>query len=236
VAKRNTSKVQRKSTVGNEDGLRADTEEDTMQIANLCARHQNTWKGTRCGVEVSGSEDRMNIRRYVVRPAFAVCLFFVAFNLSGCTPAEESEIITSLQGSLDSLTQNKTLTAQFVRDIKATVNPSDPGYAQVMDSYQNAREAYDHYLDTVETDSKAPLSRSLRQLGPIDVQNATADFLADATSVLKPAVNTRRIPFQRAVVIPDNLRVTLAKLPKKAREKVIDQFDRQVRWQPWGQL
>jgi hypothetical protein len=160
---------------------------------------------------------------------------FLTF-LGGCTAAEESEVITQLQTGLSDLQQNRALTEQFVRDIKATVDPSDPGYAQAMDSYQDARQAYDHFLDMVEADKDAVPSRSLRNYGPVEIQNATADFLADATSVLKPTVNTRRIPFQRAVVIPDNLQTTLNKLPKKARDKVIDQFDRQVRWRSWSQL
>jgi hypothetical protein len=105
-----------------------------------------------------------------------------------------------------------------------------------MDSYQDAREAYNQFLDAVESEAKTPPSRSVRRSGPVDVQNATADFLADATGLLRPNVNTRRIPFQRAVVIPDNLQSTLQKLPKKARERIIDNFDQQVRWRSWSQL
>jgi hypothetical protein len=156
--------------------------------------------------------------------------------LSGCTTAQEAEVVTGLQNALSDLQQNRALTEQYVRDIKATVSPSDPDYEEVMDSYQDARESYDHYLDSVESDPKTPPSRSLRRSGPVDVQNATADFLADATSLLKPEIKTRRIPFQRAIVIPDNLQATLQKVPKKARNKIIDTFDDQVRWRAWSQL
>jgi hypothetical protein len=110
----------------------------------------------------------------------------------GCTPAEEQEALTQMQTALSNLEQNRSLTEQFVRDIKATIDPSDPGYLQAIQSYQEAREAYDHYLDGVETNGKALTSRSLRIYGPDEVRNATADFLADATSVLKPNVDTRR--------------------------------------------
>jgi len=154
----------------------------------------------------------------------------------GCTPAEEQEALTQMQTALSNLEQNRSLTEQFVRDIKATVDPSDPGYLQAIQSYEDAREAYDHYLDAVETNGKALTSRSLRIYGPNEVRNATADFLADATAVLKPSVNTRRIPFQRAIVVPDDLQANLHKIPKKVRDKMIDGFDTQVRWRTWGQL
>lgn len=156
--------------------------------------------------------------------------------LTGCTDAEKTEAATTLQAALNNLVQNRSLTEQFVRDIKANVDPSDPGYIQAMDSYQDAREVYGKYLDSVEDGGKAAPTRSLKRSTPVDVQNATADFLADATSVLKPTVNTRRIPFQRAVVIPQNLNSTFQKLPKKARERIVDDLDQQVRWRSWSQL
>jgi len=170
-------------------------------------------------------------RGIVAFVTISLCVGFI-----GCTPAEETAIITQLQTALNSLQQNRSLTEQFVRDIKATVNPADPGYVQAMESYQEARESYDHFLDGVETNGRSMTARSMRLSGPAEVRNATADFLADATSVLKPDINTRRIPFQRAIVIPDNLQSTLQKLPKKSRENLINQFDDQIRWRSWGQL
>jgi hypothetical protein len=159
-----------------------------------------------------------------------------AASLTGCTSTEVSDSIAALQAALASLQANRALTEQFVRDVKASIDPGDPAYAQVMDSYQTARETYDRFLDGVEDGGKTTYSRSLRHVAPIDVQNAAADFLADATSALKPNLNTRRIPFQRAVVVPTDLGPALKRLPKKAREHIIDQFDQQVRWRQWAQL
>jgi hypothetical protein len=156
--------------------------------------------------------------------------------ICGCTPAEEQEALTQMQTALSNLEHNRSLAEQFVRDIKASADPSDPGYIQAIQSYQEAREAYDHYLDGVETNGKALTKRSLQIYGPNEVRNATADFLADATAVLKPNVNTRRIPFQRAIVVPDDLQSNLQKVPKKMRERMIDGFDNQVRWRTWEQL
>lgn len=176
------------------------------------------------------------LRSKLSRIIFAVATSTLLANGLGCTSAEESEIVTSLQSALSSLQQNKSLAEQFVRDVKSGVTPSDPAYAEVMESYQNARTTYDRYLDSVEEPEKTLPVRSLRRASSIDVQNAAADFLADATSALKPSLNTRRIPFQRAVIVPDNLGETLHKLPKKSRSKLIDHFDEQLRWRSWSQL
>ena len=166
----------------------------------------------------------------------AVVLSLCIIPLTGCTPTEETETVSALQTGLTDLTQNRSLTEQFVRDVKATTDPSDPTYVQVMESYQDARDVYNRYLDSVESGRKESSDRSLRTVSPRSVQNATADFLADATRALKPSINTRRVAFQRAVVVPENLQSTLATLPKKARGKLIDQFDDQVRWRSWSQL
>lgn len=161
----------------------------------------------------------------------------VLVGTTGCTSQEETETVATLQTALSDLTQNRALTEQFVRDVKASVSPTDPNYQQAMDSYEDARDAYNRYLDTVESGQKSQTSRSLRSSEALgNARSATAEFLADATAALKPSVNTRRVPFQRAVSIPDNLQHTLRKLPKHAREVLVDQFDSQVRWRSWGQL
>ena len=156
--------------------------------------------------------------------------------LTGCTPTEESETISGLQTALSDLTQNRSLTEQFVRDVKSSLDPGDPAYVQAMESYQDARDTYNRYLDTVESGQKRDSSRSLRGSSPRDVQNAAADFLADATRALKPTANTRKIAFQRAVIIPDNLSSNLASLPKKVRGRIVDNVDEQVRWRSWSQM
>ena len=155
----------------------------------------------------------------------------------GCSAKDESETVAVLQSALSDLTQNRSLAEQFVRDVKASVPPADPNYQQALDSYEDARDAYNHYLDTVENPSGKGSSRSLRSVEAITgARNATAEFLADATTALRPDVATRRIQFQRAVVIPDDLQRSLKKLPKTARDYLTDQFDGQVRWRSWGQL
>lgn len=170
------------------------------------------------------------------RTHILLSLLTATFALCGCTPTQESETLTGLQTALTDFTQNRSLTEQFVRDIKSSTDPGDPAYLQAMESYQDARDVYNRYLDALESGKREGTSRSLRSATPLAVQNATADFLADATRALKPSLTTRRVAFQRAIVLPENLPTTLARMPKKARNELIDQFDDQIRWRSWGQL
>lgn len=156
--------------------------------------------------------------------------------IGGCTPTETTDALAALQSGLSTLVANRTLAEQFVRDVKTSVNPSDPAYIQSMESYEEARDSYNRFLDTVENGSaKGKSPQHEMQLG-LDAQDSTAGFLQDATRALKPSMNTRAIDFRRAVQIPDNLAANLHKLPAHKRGKLIDQFDSQVRWRSWGQM
>lgn len=168
----------------------------------------------------------------------AMTLFasFSILPLCGCTPAEEAQAITDAQTALTDLTADRTLTEQFVRDLKSNCNAKDSACDQAMDSYEEARDTYNRYLDDVENGVHEDGSRSLHHSSPRDVENAAADFLADATHALTPNVNTRKLNFQRAVIIPSNLDHSLSKLPKRARKNITEQFDDQVRWRSWGEL
>jgi hypothetical protein len=170
------------------------------------------------------------------RTAQVVCVFLLSLSLSGCTPDEEAETISDLQTALSNLTQNRTLAEQFVRDVKSDTNPGDAAYVRAMESYQDARDVYNRFLDSVESGRSDQDDRTFRHASPTDVQNATADFLEDATRALKPTANARRVTFQRAVIVPERLQRTIAKLPKKARNRMIDRFDDQIRWRSWSEL
>lgn len=156
---------------------------------------------------------------------------------TGCNSKDEAATVAILQSALSNLNQNRSLVESFVRDVKENDSPDDPNYQQALDSYENARDAYNHYLDVIENPEDKNSTRSMRSQEAIsDARNTTAQFLADATAALRPNVSTRSIQFQRAVVIPDDLQAALQKLPKKARAYLTDRFDSQVRWRSWGQL
>jgi hypothetical protein len=175
-------------------------------------------------------------RQNRIKTVLACAAMSMALTMLGCTPAEENEAITALQTGLTDLTQNRALTEQFVRDLKSQCDPNDPAYIQAMDSYDQAKDVYNRFLDDAETGVRQDGTRSLHHSSPRDVQNATANFLEDATRALKPSINTRKVAFQRAIVVPEGLEASLAKLPKKARRNITEQFDDQVRWRGWGDI
>jgi hypothetical protein len=155
--------------------------------------------------------------------------------LSGCTPTED-DLLADLQNALTTLLQNKELAEQGVRDIKAGVKPSDPNYALAMDDYQKARDQYGQYLDTVEQDRHGRHGGAARGVYAGDVQTTTTDFISDVAAALNPGVNPRAIMRDRTIRVPDDLQATLHKLSKKHRERLVDSFDRQVRWKAWSDL
>ena len=155
---------------------------------------------------------------------------------TGCPASEENASVAALQAGLASLVANRSLAEEFVRNVKTSVSPNDPTYQQAMESYEEARDSYNRFLDSVEygaVESQTP--RNELQL-EMDAQDSTAGFLQDATRALKPSMNTRAINFRRAVQIPDHLAANLHKLPKHDRGALIRNLDDQVRWRSWGEM
>lgn len=177
---------------------------------------------------------KFKVKATLVIQSLALAVLLIC--LSGCTPQEKAEATALVQSALSNLVQNRQLVEQFGRDVKANVEPSDPAYSQALESYMLAREAYNRFLDGVEGGDGLTHTRSLVGHSPLEAQNAAAAFLEDATRALKPSLNSRRIPFQRAVLIPDDLSGSLNRLPKRARQRIIENLDPQVRWSTWGDL
>ena len=172
--------------------------------------------------------------------AVATCVVLVGTGPVGCpkaTAAEKQDVLSLLQDSLADLAANRSLSEQCVRDIKSGLDPSDPAYQQAEESYDDARDAYNRFLDLAEETPSESQTRSLRSSNIVEnARQATATFLADATTALKPGAATRRIPFNRAVTIPDNLPQTLGKVSPHTRDELLDRFDREVRWSSWSAL
>jgi len=160
----------------------------------------------------------------------------LALVFGSTTACSSTAAIGALQAALTSLVQNKSLAEQFVRDVKTSVDPTDPVYQQVMESYEEARDSYNNFLNSVELAAKTNQSKPDLSESAESAQNATADFLESATKTLRPNANTRGIAFRRAIVLPEGLPKDLSELPKKSRQDVINHFDREVRWRSWRQL
>jgi hypothetical protein len=164
----------------------------------------------------------------------------VLLALCACNQQQEQTALAVLQGGLNALDQNRSLSEEFVREVKDSGDPGSPSYLQAQASYDDARDRYNAYLDTIEAGKvpKQSKSRSLdsRRALEASVTDSVATFLGDATSALKPSVNTRRVPFERGVTLPSEIPDLLTKLSRRDREQLVAQFDKQVRWRSWSQL
>ena len=178
--------------------------------------------------------------RLFVKVFSTVQTCFMLLVLCGCTPEEKQTTLAVLQDGLNALSQNRSLSEEFVREVKDAGNPGSPTYLQAQASYDDARDRYNSYLDSIEGGgtSKHSKSRSLDARRDLEasVSDSVATFLGDATSALKPTVNTRRIPFERAITLPSELPEILASLSPRNRQQLTAHFDKQVRWRAWSQL
>lgn len=187
-------------------------------------------------ITLSGELNMLLNKKALSSIATAGIVLLLCVFTGGCTPTEETNTLAALQSALSTLVANRTLSEQFVRDVKTSVDPTDPAYQQAMESYEEARDSYNHFLDTVEDGAaKGKHTRQQMQLD-LDAQNSAAGFLQDATRALKPSMNTRGIDFRRAIQIPANLAANLHRLPRHQRGALVEQFDNQVRWRSWGQM
>jgi hypothetical protein len=156
--------------------------------------------------------------------------------MSGCTPLEEEQTLTDVQAALSQLTQNRAMAEQFGRDIKTNVSPSTTTYADLMESYEEARDSYNHFLNAVESDGMGRASQDVVTPSMTDAQNATYDFIEAASKTLNPGGDVRGVSIRRAIKMPVNLPAQLQRIPKAERRRLVKQFGEQVQWRSWGQL
>ena len=168
--------------------------------------------------------------------ALIICVGLIG--LTGCTTVQEQEVAAALQAALANLTANRALVEQFGREVRTSVDPSDPLYSDLMQSYEDARDEYNNYLTEVELEGIRHHSASAAALASASqkAQDTTSQFLARATRTLDPNSNIRGAGFHRAVTIPESLPRDLHNLPKRYRQNLISTFDSQVRLRSWGKL
>jgi hypothetical protein len=184
----------------------------------------NLWKRTMLRV--------LTRRRILIVPVIAVACVWV----TGCTQTEESEVLSAVQGAVDSLAQNRALIEQFGRDIQSQVDKQDQQYPELMEQYEEARDAYNQYLDVAEQSAvdgvqKGDLDRSARV-----VRNTSAKFMENATRALAPNMNVRGIAVRNAIDLPPGVAEALKKIPKKQRKAIIHKYVENLRVRSWGNL
>ncbi len=175
--------------------------------------------------------------KYLMTLSAVILGAMTSAGLTGCTAEQESEAISTITSAIGDLSANRALAERFVRDVKTNLSPSSDAYEQARESYDDAVKANNHYVDVIEGVGLGASSRAWANADAVtEARTASADFLADASAALEPSGTTRKIKFNRAVTIPDDLPRKFHKLKKKAREEVMGGADRLVRWQPWGSL
>jgi Ni,Fe-hydrogenase I large subunit len=180
--------------------------------------------------------DGVTMKRYIASITVLLLVSAPSMLVVGCTPTDEAATVAGLESAYSTLTQNRTLAEQFVRDIKSSVPATDPTYQQARESYEDAVGAYNRYLDQVEMSSGKARDLASAEGVESDAQSSVTDFLANATRTLQPGASTSRSLLRKAAPLPSNLDRALATVPRRQRQALIDKLDRQVRWRSWGEL
>ena len=159
----------------------------------------------------------------------AFCLSLV---LSACNPAALAE----LPGIVTQLLTDKNTVESFVQDLKKNVDSNTKGYSSVERKYEDARAAYDGYLDAVKLAVLNNQPKTNLAFLTENVRTKTARFLAEATKDLAPTVDTRGVQFEKAINPPTSLHTQICKLPKQYRATALQQLEDQLRWKSWDQF
>lgn len=175
-----------------------------------------------------------SVRKCLGLISASLAIFLSSLDTSSCSP----ETLNTAMQDLNTLVQNKTLAEQFVRDIKASVDPSEPIYAKLLESYDQARGCNGRFLDEIE----APGSYRIRGIrSSIDMAKRNAEesmlaFLDNAAHTLRPTVSMRSTELRRIVALPDNFPLVLRNIPQRTKAKYVHKFDSSVRWRSWSEL
>ena len=174
--------------------------------------------------------------RKLIACVFVMWLIGFSSVLTGCTSAEESEVLSALQAALASLNQNRTLIEQYGRDIQSRVDPSSETYADLMEGYVETRDAYNHYLESLARATMSKHPQSELKISADKARDATARFMAGATRTLDRNAPLRGVVFREAIELPDSVTRDLRRIPKREREEMVNHFTDQMKVRSWGKL
>jgi hypothetical protein len=175
-----------------------------------------------------------SVRKCLGLISASLAILMSSLGTSSCSP----ETLNSAMQDLNTLVQNKTLAEQFVRDIKASVDPSEPIYAKLLESYDQAKDCNSRFLDAIEG-SGSYRSRAIRsslEMAKRNAEESMVAFLDSATRTLRPTVSMRSTDLRRIAALPENFPMILRNVPQSTRAKYVRKFDSSVRWRSWTDL
>ena len=178
----------------------------------------------------------MSGSRRMIRYLVSVMMVGTSLMMAGCTSTEESETLSALEAALASLSQNRTLIEQYGRDIQSRIDTSSDTYTTLMQQYEEARDAYNQYLESVEHEVVSKHHHADLSSSAHAAREASAEFMASATRALDSRAPLRRVAFREAISLPDGLVRDLRRIPKADRQGMIDIYANQLKIRSWGRL
>ena len=167
---------------------------------------------------------------------FIALIVAACISLSGCTAEQEDDTLLALQGALSSLTQNRAIIEQFGRDIQSQVDKQDQQYPELMEQYEESRDAYNQYLEATKQRALGNAQDDDVDRAARAVRDTSSHFIESASRTLSPNTNLRGMAIRNAVDLPPGLSEVLTKIPKKARKMVIEKYMQNLRVRSWGTL
>jgi hypothetical protein len=158
------------------------------------------------------------------------------FNFTGCTSQQEDDVLLALQGALSNLTQNRALIEQFGRDVQSQIDKQDPQYPELMEQYEEARDAYNQYLDATKQSALGNAQSDEVDGAARAVRNTSARFIANAARALAPNTALRGVAIRNAIDLPAGLPEALKRIPKRERKLVVEKYMQNLHVRSWGTL
>jgi hypothetical protein len=172
----------------------------------------------------------------MIRYLLSAVMVSTSLMMAGCTSSEESETLSALEAALASLNQNRTLIEQYGRDVQSRIDTSSETYTTLMQQYEEARDAYNQYLDSVEHDVVSKHHQADVSSTAHAAREASAEFMANATRALDSKAPLRGVVFREAISLPDGLARDLRRIPKADRQGMMDIYANQLKIRSWGRL
>ena len=155
---------------------------------------------------------------------------------SGCK-LQQKLVIDTLTAALQNLKDSRELMETYGRDIKKRYSADQDAFKAGEARYEAARAAFTGYLSAMKVAALTGEKESATIASSAqDVVSASVEFLSGATHELDPTLNTRKIPFARALTIPSTIPIGLYSLSLRDRQMAVRAVQEQATWAPWSEL
>jgi hypothetical protein len=172
-----------------------------------------------------------------IRTRLAMAVLITTIVLSvGCTPQQETAVTNAVSAALQNLKDARELMEAFGRDIKRTYGPDEEAYRSSESRYAAARSAYQGYIAALKIAVLSDAGAATLANPAQDATAACSEFMATATQLLDPTVNTRKVSFGRAISLPTNIPAGLHGVPMRSREAMVRVLEDQISWAAWATL